>query len=520
MIDPNTVELSRLQFGLTAMYHFLFVPLTLGLSVLLAIMESVYVMTGRTVWRDMTRFWGVLFGINFAMGVATGITMEFQFGTNWAYYSQYVGDIFGAPLAIEGLMAFFLEATFVGLFFFGWDRMSKVGHLASTWLLALGTNLSALWILIANGWMQHPVGAAFNFHTMRMEVTSFYDVLFNPVAQAKFVHTVSAGYVTGAIFVLAISAWFLLRGRYPEIAKRSMTVAASFGLAAALSVVVLGDESGYTASQNQKMKIAAIEADWQTEAPPASFTVFGFPDVKDRMTHFAIRVPWLLGLIATRSLDVEVPGIVNLVADNTERIKHGIVAYRALETLRVHPDDSAAQADFMTNEHDLGYALLLKRYTDKVVDATPAQIEKAAWDTVPGVAALFWTFRIMVALGFYFIALFAFAFYLSARRRLDRYRWFLTAALWSLPLPWISCELGWFVAEYGRQPWTIDGVLPTFLSASSVSAGTVWTSLLGFVVFYSVLAVVELYLMLKYVRLGPAVVGVGVSPRGTAGAAE
>jgi len=519
MIDPGTVELSRLQFGLTAMYHFLFVPLTIGLSVLLAIMESVYVMTGRTIWRDMTRFWGVLFGINFAMGVATGITMEFQFGTNWAYYSQYVGDIFGAPLAIEGLMAFFLEATFVGLFFFGWDKMSKVGHLTATWLLALGTNLSALWILIANGWMQHPVGAAFNFHTMRMEVTSFYDVLFNPVAQAKFVHTVSAGYVTGAMFVLAISAWFLLRGRYPELAKRSMTVAASFGLASALSVVVLGDESGYTASQNQKMKLAAIEADWQTEAPPASFTVFGFPDVKDRTTRFAIRVPWVLGLIATRSVDEEVPGIVNLVADNAQRIKRGIAAYGALETLRVHPDDTAANAAFMTNERNLGYALLLKRYTDKVVDATPAQIEKAAWDTVPGVAALFWAFRFMVAFGFYFIALFAFAFYLSARRRLDRHGWFLRLALWSLPLPWLSSELGWFVAEYGRQPWTIDGVLPTFLSASSVSAGTVWTSLLGFVVFYSALAVVELYLMVKYVRIGPSL-GSSAAPRRAAPAAE
>ena len=248
----DVVTLSRLQFALTALYHFLFVPLTLGLSVLLAIMESVYVMTGRQIWRDMTQFWGMLFGINFAMGVATGITMEFQFGTNWAYYSHYVGDIFGAPLAIEGLMAFFLEATFVGLFFFGWDRLCKLGHLAVTWLVALGTNLSALWILIANGWMQNPVGAHFNPDTMRMEVTSFSDVLFNPVAQAKFVHTVSAGYVTGAMFVLAISAWYLLRGRHVGFAKRSITVAASFGLASALSVVVLGDESGYTAPKTRR----------------------------------------------------------------------------------------------------------------------------------------------------------------------------------------------------------------------------------------------------------------------------
>src|SRR5665648_101287 len=274
-IDP--VSLARLQFAMTALYHFLFVPLTLGLSFLLAIMESAYVMTGRQIWRDMTRFWGKLFGINFAMGVATGITMEFQFGTNWAYYSHYVGDIFGAPLAIEGLMAFFLEATFVGLFFFGWQRLSKGGHLMVTWLVALGSNLSALWILIANGWMQHPVGAHFNFQSMRMEVTNFADVIFNPVAQAKFVHTVSAGYVTGSIFVLAISAYFLLRQRNIEFAKRSMCVAAAFGLASALSVVVLGDESGYLTSANQKMKLAAIEGMWHTEPAPAGFTLFGIP---------------------------------------------------------------------------------------------------------------------------------------------------------------------------------------------------------------------------------------------------
>ena len=238
-LDP--MSLARLQFALTALYHFLFVPLTLGLSFLLAVMESAYVMTGREIWRDMTKFWGKLFGINFAMGVATGITMEFQFGTNWAYYSHYVGDIFGAPLAIEGLMAFFLESTFVGLFFFGWGRLSKGGHLTVTWLVAIGSNLSAVWILIANGWMQNPVGATFNPDTMRMELSSFYDLLFNPVAQSKFVHTVSAGYVTGSLFVLAISSWYLLRGRHLAFAKRSMIVASAFGLAAALSVVVLGD---------------------------------------------------------------------------------------------------------------------------------------------------------------------------------------------------------------------------------------------------------------------------------------
>ncbi len=309
MIDHAVVDLSRLQFAVTALYHFLFVPLTLGLVFMLAIMESVYVMTGREIWKRMTQFWGILFGINFAMGVATGVTLEFQFGTNWAYYSHYVGDVFGTPLAIEGLMAFFLEATFIGLFFFGWDRLSRVAHLIVTWLLAFGTSMSALWILAANAWMQNPIGAEFNLDTMRMEVTSFSAVFFNPVAQSKFVHTVSAGYVLGSMFVLSISAWYLLKGRNVDFAKRSMTVAASFGLAAALSVVVLGDESGYTMTEHQKMKIAAIEAMWETEPAPASFTLIGFPDVAERKTHYAIHIPWVMGLIGTRSIDGVLPGI-------------------------------------------------------------------------------------------------------------------------------------------------------------------------------------------------------------------
>jgi cytochrome d ubiquinol oxidase subunit I len=299
-MELDIVDLSRLQFAITALYHFLFVPLTLGLSVVIAIMETVYVMTGRDIWRQMTKFWGTLFGINFVMGVATGIVMEFQFGMNWSYYSHYVGDIFGAPLAIEGLMAFFLEATFVGLFFFGWDKLSRLGHLAATWAVAIGSNFSALWILIANGWMQNPVGSSFNPQTMRMEVNDFAAVLFNPVAQAKFVHTVSAGYVTASIFVLGVSAWYLLKGRHLELAKRSLTVAASFGLAASLSVVVLGDESGYLSTEHQKMKLAAIEAMWKTEPAPAAFTAIGFPDQEARKTHYAVHIPWVMGLIGTR----------------------------------------------------------------------------------------------------------------------------------------------------------------------------------------------------------------------------
>lgn len=499
----DVVELSRLQFALTAMYHFLFIPLTLGLSVLLAIMESIYVTTGRTIWRDMVRFWGMLFGINFALGVATGLTMEFEFGTNWAYYAQYVGDIFGAPLAIEGLMAFFMEATFIGLFFFGWTKLTRVQHLIVTCLMALGTNLSALWILIANAWMQNPVGAHYNIETMRMEVTDFAAVIFNPVAQSKFVHTVSAGYVTGSMFVLSISAFYLLRSRYRGLAIRSITVAASFGLASALSVVVLGDESGYTAGQNQKMKIAAIEAMWHTEPAPASFTVIGFPNIATHTTDYALEVPWALGLIATRSVSHEVEGIENLVAAAKTRIASGMLAYGAMETLRAHPSDATARQQFDAHVGDLGYGLLLKRYTPKVTDATDQQIAAAANDTIPPVLPLFFSFRIMVGLGFYFIALFGTMFAMASRRRIEQNRWLLHLALWSLPLPWVAAELGWIVAEVGRQPWSVDGVLPTFLSVSNIPATNVMISLAAFVLFYSVLAVVEVFLMLRTIRRGP-----------------
>jgi len=509
MIDETVVDLSRLQFAATAMYHFLFVPLTLGLSFILAIMESVYVMTGREIYKDMTRFWGKLFGINFAMGVATGITMEFQFGTNWAYYSHYVGDIFGAPLAIEGLMAFFLESTFVGLFFFGWDRLTKVQHLTVTWLVAIGSNLSALWILIANGWMQNPVGAVFNYQTMRMELTSFADVILNPVAQAKFVHTVSAGYVTGAMFVLAISAWYLLRGRDLGFARRSFAVAAGFGLASALSVIVLGDVSGYTLGEVQQAKLAAIESEWHTEEPPASFTLFGIPDSREMKTHAAITVPWMLGLIATHSTDQKVTGIDDLITQAETRIRSGMIAYDRLQKLRAGHAGSNVMQDFQAHRDDLGYALLLKRYTPKVSDATDEQIKKAARDVIPGVGPLFWTFRFMVALGFWMLFVFAASFFYSARREMDTKRWLLRAALWTLPAPWLASEFGWFVAEYGRQPWSIGEILPTSLSVSSLSATDVALSLTGFVVFYTALLVADIYLMLKYVRLGPSSLGTG-----------
>jgi cytochrome d ubiquinol oxidase subunit I len=503
MPSPELVDVSRLQFATTALYHFLFVPLTLGLSFLLVIMESVYVMTGKEVYKDMTRFWGKLFGINFALGVTTGLTMEFQFGTNWAYYSHYVGDVFGAPLAIEGLMAFFLESTFVGLFFFGWDKLSKEKHLMVTFLVAVGSNLSALWILIANGWMQNPVGAEFNYHTMRMEMTSFTQLLFNPVAQVKFVHTVSAGYVTASMFVLGISAYYLLLGRDKAFAMRSIAIAAGFGLASALSVIVLGDESGYTAGEVQRVKLATIEAEWHTQKAPAAITAFGFPNEATEHTDYAIKIPYLLGLIATRSVDEQITGISELRDENETRIRDGMVAYAALEKLRAGDTSDATKAAFEKSKADLGYGLLLKRYTQNVTDATQDQIKMAARDTIPKVAPMFWTFRIMVAAGFMILFIFSASFYYVAKRTIAEKRWLLRLALYNIPLPWIAAEMGWIVAEYGRQPWTISGILPTSLSTSNLDPSSVYFSLAGFVGFYTLLLVAEMYLMFKYARLGP-----------------
>jgi len=509
VISEQLVNLSRTQFAATALYHFLFVPLTLGMVWLLVIMESVYVMTGKVVWKDMTRFWGKLFGINFALGVTTGITLEFQFGTNWAYYSHYVGDIFGAPLAIEGLMAFFLESTFVGLFFFGWDRLPKTQHLLVTSLMAVGTNLSALWILIANGWMQNPVGAEFNWQTMRMEMVDFWAVVFNPDAQAKFVHTVSAGYVTASMFVLSISSWYLLKGRDVEFAKRSFRVAAAFGLASALSVIVLGDESGYTVGEAQQTKMAAIEAMWDTEPAPAGLKLLADIDEARGRNAWEIEVPWVMGMIGTRSVTKVIPGIHDIKAKNRARILRGMVAVTALEHLRHQRDDATARRTFEAYKGDLGFGLLLKRYVDDVGQATPAMIDRAVDDTVPQVAPMFWSFRLMVALGFAMLLLFALAFWSTLKGECTRHRWLLRWALWMLPTPWIAAEVGWFVAEYGRQPWTIYGVLPTHMSVSTLSIGSLYGSLAGFVGFYTVLLTVEMYLMIKFARLGPGSLGSG-----------
>ncbi|MBB1464235.1 cytochrome ubiquinol oxidase subunit I [Vibrio sp. SG41-7] len=505
----DVVDLSRFQFASTALYHFIFVPLTIGLSFLLAVMESLYVMTNKTIYKDMTKFWGKLFGINFAVGVATGLTMEFQFGTNWAYYSHYVGDIFGAPLAIEALIAFFLESTLVGMFFFGWDKLSKRQHLSVTWLTALGSNFSGLWILMANGWMQNPVGAEFNFETMRMEMTDFVEVIFNPVTQVKFVHTVAAGYTTGALFIMGISAYYMLKGRDLPFARRSFAVASAFGMAAIVSTVMLGDESGYELGDVQQVKLAAIEAEWHTEEAPASFTLFGFPNQETMETDYAIKIPYVMGIIATRSLDTPVVGIHDLLAKNEERVRSGILAYGLLEKLRSGDKSQQNIDDFESVKHDLGYGLLVKKYSDNVVDATEQQIKQAAKDTIPTVAPLFWSFRIMVVCGVLMFAIIGLSFVQICRRKIGTNRWLLKATICAIPLPWIACEAGWFVAEYGRQPWAIGEILPVNMAASNLPASSLWISIGLVYLFYTAFLIIEMFLMVKFAKMGPSALKTG-----------
>ena len=505
------VDLSRLQFAITAMYHFIFVPLTLGMTWLLVIMEATYVMTGKEIYRDMTKFWGKLFGINFAIGVMTGLTMEFQFGTNWAYYSHYVGDIFGVPLAIEGLMAFFLESTFIGMFFFAWDRVSKKQHLLFTVLVAIGSNLSALWILVANGWMQNPVGTIFNPITMRMEMSSFASVLYNPVAQAKFFHTVCSGYVTASVFVLGISAFYLMKKRDLPFARRSFKIAAMFGLFASVALIIMGDQSGIEVYKTQPSKLAAIEGIYKTEKAPAGWSLIAWPDETTRSNRFDVQIPYVGSLILTHSLTEDIKGSDDIIRENRVKVLKGQQELMLLEQFRQNPQDTSLVKQIEANSEDIGYGLLLKKYTDNVANATPAMIDQAALDTVPMSLPLFYSFRLMVGLGISFFILFAFATLFSAGRRnsFENKNWLLKCALYWIPTPWIACWCGWFVAEYGRQPWTIFGILPTYQSVSSLTSGELAFSLIGFVVIYTLLAIVEVWLMFKYARLGPSSLGTG-----------
>lgn len=504
MFDFDIVSLSRFQFASSALFHFLFVPLTLGLSVMLAVMNTLYVITKKEIYKDLTKFWGKLFGINFALGVTTGLTFEFQFGTNWSYYSHYVGDIFGVPLAIEALLAFFLESTFVGLFFFGWERLSKVQHMTVTWLVALGSNLSAMWILVANAWMQNPVGAEFDAKTMRMEMTSFTDVLFNPVAQVKFVHTVSAGYVTAAMFIIGISSWYLLKNRDVIFAKRSFVIAAAFGLMSCVSVIILGDESGYVMGDVQKVKLAAIEAEWDTVPAPAAFNLLAIPDQKSMTNHYAIEIPYAMGLIATRSLDKQVTGLKDLKAQHRQRIINGIKAWSLLEQIRSGDHSSALSDDFNLVKKDLGYGLLLKQYATHPGNVTEADIDKATDASIPFVPPLYFAFRIMVASGMLMLCAVVLACVSVLRNRVGESRRLNQILFCCIPLPWLACESGWFVAEYGRQPWAVGETLPTALANSSLSANDLIFSILLICGLYTLFFIAEMFLMIKFARRGPS----------------
>ncbi len=513
MIDGTVVELSRVQFAATALYHFLFVPLTLGMTFMLAAMETIYVVTGRAIYKQMVEFWGKLFMINFALGVATGLTMEFEFGTNWSFYSGFVGDIFGAPLAIEGLMAFFMESTFIGLMVFGWKRLSKVQHLLVTYLVALGSNLSALWILVANGFMQDPQGAHFNPVTMRMELTSLPDLIFSPDAQAKFVHTSIAGYVTAAVFVAGVSALYMYQKRHMDLARRSFRMAALFGVLSTAGVITLGDALGFVGAHAQPSKLAAMEAMWQTEPAPAAFNVIAWPSQRAHRNLFAVRVPYVLTPLLTHTMTQTVPGIDQIVADNVKRIESGIPAVTALKVLSSDPHNAQALAQFDAHQKDLGYGFLLQRYAPDVTRATPAQIQQAAWDSIPNVFTEFWAFRSMVGLGLLMLAFFVLATIFTVRNDVQHQRWFLRLAPWMIPVPWIACEMGWVTAEIGRQPWTVFGLLPTWMSASTHSVGYMVFSLIGFLALYSTFIAVEMYLMVKFIRKGPdAHAGAGGTP--------
>ncbi len=503
-IDLSLVDWSRAQFALTAAYHWIFVPLTLGLSFMLAFMETIYVRTGNPEWKRITKFWMTLFGINFAIGVATGIILEFEFGTNWSNYSWFVGDIFGAPLAIEGIFAFFLESTFIAVMFFGWNKLSKKFHLMSTWLVAFGACLSALWILVANAWMQYPAGMHFNPDTARNEMINFGDVLFSPVAINKFLHTISSGFVLASVFVIGVSAWFLLKKRELVFARRSMAVAAVFGLLTSVFVVLTGDVSSRTIAKYQPMKFAATEA-LHTGKTGAGLTVFGIPS-QTKETAYKVEIPGLLSFMTWYDRDAYAVGINDLVNGNAERgimsagekIKRGKIAQ---QTLRDYKDAKAAGDETKTDE--------LRRKFDNP-DFLNNYFKYFGYGSlndpqslVPNVPMTFWSFRIMVGLGFYFVLLFVIVLWLALKNTLDNRRWLLWLMLLSIPLPYLAGQAGWVVAEVGRQPWAIQDYLPTAVAVSQIDATAVQITFWLFAAVFTTLLIAEISIMVRQIKQGP-----------------
>jgi cytochrome bd ubiquinol oxidase subunit I len=512
-IDLSLVDWSRAQFALTAIYHWLFVPLTLGLSFILAIMESIYVKTGKEEWKRITRFWLTLFGINFAIGVATGIILEFEFGTNWSNYSWFVGDIFGAPLAVEGILAFFLESTFVAVMFFGWNKVNKKFHLLSTWLVAVGANLSALWILVANAWMQHPVGMVFNPDTARNEMVNFWAVLFNQVAVDKFLHTISSSFLLASMFVLSISSWYLIRKREENLAKMSILVAGVFGLLSSLMVAYTGDQSARTVAKVQPVKFASMEAlyDGKTNAGLIAFGVLKDSGQKigDKNTSefvFKIQIPGLLSVLTAGDKDAYVPGIKDHLYGNpekgliptTEKMERGRYARDVLMSYK-----KAGAAGDSTQAAGLKSILTGNDFNDKYFRYFGYSSVNKPEDVVPNVKGSFYSFHLMVMLGFLFILIFAIALYLLHNGTLTANRWFLWAGFLAIPLPYIASELGWLLTEVGRQPWIIQDMMTVSRAVSQIRTGTVITTFVLFAILFTGLLISEVSIMVKQIKTGP-----------------
>lgn len=499
------VNWSRAQFALTAMYHWLFVPLTLGLSFLCAFFETIYLKTGNEEWKRITRFWMTLFGINFAIGVATGIILEFEFGTNWSNYSWMVGDIFGAPLAIEGIFAFFIEATFFAVMFFGWDRVSKGFHCFSTWMVAVGSNLSAVWILVANGWMQNPVGMVFNPENVRFEMDNFAAVVFNPVAVTKFTHASSSGFLFASLFVLTVSSWYLLKGRHLQMAKKSIVVASVFGLISSLFVAFTGDESAYEVAQVQPMKLAAFEGLYKGENR-AAIVALGIPNSAkqpgdDRAPFlFEIKIPGLLSLLSNRSLNSFVPGIDDLVYGNKEEGVMGVNAM--MEKGKSALADLSAFKKAKKNKNEIVARESLQRF-DVNKDYLGYGYLTSPEEAVPPFLTLFNAFHIMVVLGTLFPVIFVLFLYFTLKGKITEKRWVLFIGLSSSFLGLLAQQAGWVVAEVGRQPWVIQGLLPVKVATTNLSTSSVQTTFFLFAVIFTLLLLAEISIMCKQIAIGP-----------------
>lgn len=522
-IDFALVNWSRAQFALTAMVHWLFVPLTLGLAFILAFMETMYYKTRDPEWKTITKFWMKLFGINFAIGVATGIILEFEFGTNWSNYSWFVGDIFGAPLAIEGIMAFFLESTFIAVMFFGWNKVSPRFHLIATWLTAVGANLSALWILVANAWMQNPQGMRFNPDTARNEMVNFWDVLLSETAANKFIHTTTSGFVLASVFVIGISAWFLLKKRHQLLARRSMIVAGTFGVIASVILIGSGDTSSRELSRIQPMKFAAMEAhlDGGSDVPLIAIGVLGpntsqpiTPDTQEDMI-FKIEVPALLSLMTHGDRTTYIPGIKDLLYGNeaqgvmpaVEKIKLG---HEAQQTLRAYKDaqkagDTLQALQLRSHFEDPAWMQSTFKYFGygAYYDENPEVLKQNVTHLVPNISLTFYAFHIMVGLGFWFLMLFALVLWFIYRQQIDRTRWLLWAAVWTIPLAYLASESGWVVAEVGRQPWVIQDLMSTMTAVSHIDTTSVMITFWLFAITFAALVTAEIRIMLKQIKNGP-----------------